>query len=139
MGRVTVRASAIGNTGTRLFTFLVDTGSTYVGLPQADIEKLGLPVVPGGPRKVQTATGIIEQHTYSAAVRLDGRVTPALVTEAPIPLIGYEILENLKMKVNPVTEELERAAEDEHMPPYLPFGLLLDDDETDANAEEGDS
>lgn len=124
-------ASAIGTTGTRLFTFLVDTGSTYVGLPKADIEALGLPVVPGGPRKVRTATGIIEQHTYSTEIRLDGERTAALVMEAPIPLIGYELLENLKLKVNPVTEELEKAGEDEHMPPYLPFGLLLED-ETDA-------
>lgn len=136
MGRVTVRASVIGNTGTRLFTFLVDTGSTFVGLPIEDIEALGLPKAPGEPRRIQTAVGIIEQHAYASSVRLDGETTFALVTEAPVPLIGYEVLENLKLKVNPVTEELERAGEDEHMPPYFPYAFLVTDDD---EMEQGES
>ena len=135
MGRVKVSASVIGTNGTRVFTFLVDTGSTFVGLPKEDIEALGLPIVPGEPRKIQTATGIIEQRAYGSSIRLDGETTAALVTETPVPLIGYEVLENLKLKVNPVTEELEKAGEDEHMPPYFPYGFLLDDD---MDAEEGD-
>ena len=134
MGRVTVRASVIGNSGTRVFTFLVDTGSTWVGLPKEDIEALGLPTVPGEPRRIQTATGIIEQYAYGSSIRLDGETTAALVAETRVPLIGYGVLENLKLKVNPVTEELERAGEDEHMPPYLPFAFLVDDD---TDAEEG--
>ena len=30
--------------------------------------------------------------------------------------------------MNPVTEELEKAGEDEHMPPYFPYAFLVDDD-----------
>ena len=101
MGRVTVSASVIGNNGTRAFTFLVDTGSTWVGLPKEDIEALGLPLVPGEPRRIQTATGIIEQYAYGSSIRLNGEMTAALVTETPVPLIGYEVLENLKLKGEP--------------------------------------
>ena len=43
-----VRASAVGPNGARLFDFSVDTGSTFVGLPMADIEALGLPMVHDG-------------------------------------------------------------------------------------------
>ena len=78
-----------------------------------------------------TATGVIEQDTYGASIRLEEDTTPALVSEAPIPLIGFEVLENLRMKVNPITQELEKASEDEHMPPYMPFRLVLDPTETD--------
>ena len=138
MGRTTVRALAIGQNGTRWFNFLVDTGSTYVGLPMDDIEELGLPIIPGGRRKVMTTLGVIEQDTYGGAVRLEGDTTPTLVMESPVPLIGYETLENLRMKVNPVTQELEKAGEDEHMPPYMPFRLVLDrvEPETDPPQQE---
>ena len=133
MGRTTVRALAIGQNGTRWFDFLVDTGSTYVGLPMDDIEALGLPMITGGRRKVMTTLGVIEQDTYAGAVRLEGDTTPMLVMESPVPLIGYEVLENLRMKVNPVTQKLEKAGEDEHMPPYMPFRLVLDRTEPDTD------
>ena len=123
MGRTTVSALAIGPDGTRWFDFLVDTGSTFVGLPGEDIKTLGLPIVHAGRRKVLTATGVIEQDTYSAAIQLEGDITPALATEAPIPLIGFEVLENLRMKVNPVTQKLEKAGEDEPMPPFVRLNI----------------
>jgi predicted aspartyl protease len=121
MGRTTVEAFAIGPNGTRRFEFLVDTGSTFAGLPIEDIEALGLPMVHGGRRKVMTATGVIEQETYSGAIRLNGEVTPALVSEAPVPLIGVEVLQLLGMKVNPVTHKLEKPGEDEI--PYMALRL----------------
>lgn len=117
MGRTTVEALAIGDNGTRRFSFLVDTGSTYVGLPSQDIEALGLPLIPGR-RRTMTDAGVIEKSVYGASIRLEGDEAPALVMESPVPLIGYEVLENLRMKVNPVTRELEKAPPDEHMPPY---------------------
>lgn len=119
MGRITVQALAIGENGTRSFSFLVDTGSTYVGLPTEDIEALGLPLIPGGQRRTITDAGVVEKSTYGASIRLEGDTTAALVMESPIPLIGYEVLENLRMKVNPITQELEKAPPDEHMPPYV--------------------
>lgn len=122
MGRTTVHALAIGQNGTRWFDFLIDTGSTFVGLPREDIEALGLPRVPGGIHEVMTATGVIEQDTYTSGIQTDGNTTPALVSESPVPLIGVEVLERLRMKVNPVTQKLEEAGEDD-MPPYMPLRL----------------
>ena len=123
MGRTVVRASAIGENGTRLFDFLIETGATYVGLPKEDIEALGLPLLPGGRHTALTANDVVEQDGYGAAIRIDGRIAHAIVTEAPIPIIGYDVLENLKLKVNPVTRKLESAADDEHMPPYALLGV----------------
>ena len=118
MARTMVRASAIGTTEIRLFNFLVDKGATYVGLPKEDIEALGLPLLPGGRHKALTANGVVERDSYGAAKRLDGEIAHTVATESPIPIIGYNLLENLKLKVNPVTRSLERADDDEHMPPY---------------------
>jgi predicted aspartyl protease len=122
LGRTTVEAYAIGSNGTRRFDFLVDTGSTYVGLPLDDIEALGLPTIPGGRHKVMTPTGVIEQETYSGAIELEEYGTAALVSECPVPLIGVEVLERLGMKVNPVTQRLEKAGEDEDVP-YMTLRL----------------
>ena len=122
MGRTTVEAFAIGPNGTRSLEFLVDTGSTLVGLPPEDIEALGLPMIHGGRRKVLTATGVIEQETYSGTIELEEYGTAALVSECPVPLIGVEVLERLGMKVNPVTQKLEKAGEDEDVP-YMTLRL----------------
>ena len=118
MGRTTLEAFVTGENGVRSFEFLVDTGSTFVGLPIEDIEALGLHKVPGGVYRLITALGVTEGETYTAGVRIGDDRTPATVVVTPIPLIGYEVLENLRMKVNPVTQQLEKASEDEIMPPY---------------------
>ena len=119
MGRTTVEAFVTGERGTRRFNFLVDTGSTFVGLPLEEIEALGLPKIPGGALRLITALGVTENEAYGAGVRIGDDRTAATVVVTPIPLIGYEVLENLRMKVNPVTQQLERAPEDELMPPYV--------------------
>ena len=119
MGKVVARASVVGPNGTRLFNFLVDTGSTFVGLPMADIEALGLPIVHDGRHETRTAAGVIEQDAYVGGVRIEGNTTPAFVSEAPIPLLGYEVLEKLRYKVNPVTHEIEKVPDDEIAPPYV--------------------
>ena len=119
MGRITVQALAIGENGTRSFSFLVENGSTYVGLPMEDIKALGLPIIHGGQREVLTDAGIVEQDTYVASIRLEPDVAPALVIESSVPTISWGVLENLRMKVNPITQKLEKAPPDEHMPPYM--------------------
>ena len=119
MGRTKVEAFVTGENGVRRFEFLVDTGSTFVGLPLDDIEALGLPKIPGGALRMITALGVIENETYAAGVRIGDDRTAATVVVTPIPLIGYEVLENLRMKVNPITQQLEKAPEDEIMPPFM--------------------
>ena len=121
MGRTQVEAAVIGPESEGSYTFLADTGSTHVGLPVAEIERLNLYKLPGGTMRVLTAQGTVEYDSYAAYVRIDGNTTAALVLPSPIPLIGYEVLENLRLKVNPVTGELEPVPPEEPSPPYQLF------------------
>lgn len=118
MGRTEVKAVIIGPQGEREFTFLVDTVSTFLGLPEEAIEELGLLPVPDGRRRVRTANGVVERNTYGAYGRLEGAGFITAVMAAPIPLIGYELLESMRFKVNPVTQSLERVGDEEMGPPY---------------------
>mgnify|MGYP003928309105 FL=1 len=117
-GRTEVRATVIGEKETREYTFLVDTGATNLALPIEKIEALGLPQGPGKLR-LMSATGFVEVNTYFAGGALMGQGFSAILVPASIPLIGYELLENLRFRVNPLTQEIEKAPEDEAHPPYL--------------------
>ena len=118
MGRTEVRAKVIGDNETREYTFLVDTGATYLSLPLEEIEALGLQQTRGKIR-LMSATGIVEVDTYFADGELMGQEFGAILVPASIPLIGYELLENLRFRVNPVTQEIEKVPDDEVHPPYL--------------------
>jgi len=119
MGRTLVTATIIGPKATKEYSFLVDTGSTRMGLPIGEIEELGLTLIPGGKRRFIAATGLLELDTYVALGRLGGVGFSATVIPTPVPLLGYEILESLRFRVNPVTQQLEEVPEDEPHPPYL--------------------
>ena len=122
MGRTFATATIIGAAEAREYEFLVDTGATHVGLPENELEELGLAPIPNGVISVRTANGVIEQQTYWALGEIEGRGFGATVTQAPIPLIGYHLLQAMRYRVNPVTESLERLPEDEFGPPYLLLG-----------------
>ena len=122
MGRTLATATIIGATASREYEFLVDTGSTFVGLPQREIDDLGLTPVLYGVRETLTQTGVIEQQIYSATGIIDGRGFACSVTESPIPLIGYHLLQTMRYRVNPVTESLERLPPEELGPPYRLIG-----------------
>ena len=113
-----MQARIIGDRETREYTFLVDTGATYLALPPEEIESLGLRQSRGTVR-LMSATGIIEVNTYFADGELMGQEFGAILVPAPTPLIGYELLENLRFRVNPVTQQIEKVPEDEVHPPYL--------------------
>ncbi|MCE2457287.1 MAG: aspartyl protease family protein [Dehalococcoidia bacterium] len=119
MGRTFATTTIIGAAETREYEFLVDTGATHIGLPQEELDELDLSPIPNGVISVRTANGIIEQQSYWALGEIDGRGFGATVTQAPIPLIGYHLLQTMRYRVNPVTESLERLPEDEFGPPYL--------------------
>ena len=128
MGRTSVTATIVGERETKEYEFLVDTGATYVGLPAPEIDQLGLTPVRNGRMRLLTATGVVERSTYSAHGEVRGRGFAATVTEASVPLIGYELLENLRLRVNPVTRALEDVPDEDLGPPYqlcgsLPSGL----------------
>jgi predicted aspartyl protease len=118
VGRTEAQAKVIGERETREYTFLVDTGATYLALPAEEIEALGLRQSRGRLR-LMSATGIVEVNTYFADGELMGQEFGAILVPASIPLIGYELLENLRFRVNPVTREIEKVPEDEAHPPYL--------------------
>ena len=125
MGRTFVEGIISGPLDTRRYSFLVDTGAALMGLPMEEIEALGLPQVPDGRMRFLTATGIVELETYSITGRVlvdrpRGNGFTAMVAPAPIPLIGYERLQNMRLRVNPVTELLEDVPDDVvNHPPYM--------------------
>ena len=118
MGVTEVQARVFGANETREYTFMVDTGSTYLGLPQEEIEYLGLPQGLGIVR-LMTATGVAEVSPYFADGELYGQPFSALLVPMASPVMGYELLQNLRYKVNPVTHEIERVPDDVRHPPYL--------------------
>jgi predicted aspartyl protease len=118
MGVTQVQGKVIGETETREYTFLVDTGATYLGLPQEEIKALGLRQGQGKIR-LMSATGIVEVETYFADGELMGKQFGAILVPASTPLIGYGLLENLRFRVNPVTGQLETVPDDEVHPPFL--------------------
>ena len=118
MGRTEVQAKVIGEKEIREYTFLVDTGATYLALPAKEIETLGLRQTRGRLR-LMTATGVVEVDTYFSDGELMGEEFSAILVPASVPLIGYELLENLRFRVNPVTREIAKVPESEAHPPYL--------------------
>ena len=125
MGRTFVEAVIFGPSDTRRYSFLVDTGAALMGLPIEEIEALGLPMVPDGQTRFLTATGVVELDTYSITGRLivdrpRGNGFTVMVAPAPIPLIGYERLQNMRLRVNPVSEQVEDVPDDVvNHPPYF--------------------
>ena len=125
MGRTFVEAIIYGPSETRRYSFLVDTGAALMGLPVEEIEALGLPTVPDGQTRFLTATGVVELDAYSITGRVivdrpRGNGFTAMVAPAPIPLIGYERLQNMRLRVNPVSEQVEDVPDDEvNHPPYF--------------------
>ena len=118
MGRPEVQAKIIGESETREYTFLVDTGATYLALPMEEIEALGLQRGRGRLR-LMSATGIVEVDTYFSNGELMEEEFSAILVPASTPLIGYELLENLRYRVNPLTRQIEKVPEEEVHPPYL--------------------
>ncbi len=118
MGVTQVTAKVFGEHEEREYTFLVDTGSTYMTLPPDEIEGLELQPT-GGTVRLMSATGLVDVETYFAVGELMGQRFGALLVPASTPLLGYELLENLRFRVNPVTQQIERVPDDEIHPPYL--------------------
>ncbi|HUT33441.1 MAG TPA: retroviral-like aspartic protease family protein [Planctomycetota bacterium] len=94
---------------------IVDTGATYVCLPRAEIERLGLRFVQNAP--VRTANGRAVRRIFGRAeVGLLGRTTHLDIMEndedTP-PLIGCVLLELLDLVVDPKAGQITPNAEHE--------------------------
>ena len=118
VGLTEVQATIIGGIETKDYTFVVDTGATYLGLPIEEIDTLGLQRSSGIIR-VMTVTGVVEMDSYFAVGELNGERFGAMLIPTAEPLLGYELLQNLRYRVNPVTHEIERVPDNERHPPYL--------------------
>ena len=90
-----------------------------MGLPDNEIQELGLTAIPNGNRNFMTANGVVELSSYAAFGSLRDKGFNATVIPTPVPSIGYEILESMRLRVNPVTQQLEEVPEEEPYPPYL--------------------
>ena len=97
---------------------MIDTGSTYLALPMEEIEALGLDGGDWGSGRLISATGPVEVDTYFARGKLMGERFRAIMVPSVSPLLGYELLQNLRVKVNPVTHVIEKVADDEIHPPF---------------------
>jgi predicted aspartyl protease len=65
-----------------------------------------------------SATGLVDVETYFADGELMGQEFTAILVPAPTPLLGYELLQNLRFKVDPVTHKIEKVPDDEIHPPF---------------------
>jgi predicted aspartyl protease len=126
MGRTFVNGTIFGSFDTRQYSFFVDTGAAMMGLPMEEIEALGLETVIDGKRVFLTANGRVELDTYLIRGNIRGRGFAAMVAPSPVPLVGYEMLQDMRLKVNPVTEELEEVLEEDLGPPYMLIAVRQD-------------
>ena len=84
MGVTTVQARVFGELETREYEFMVDTGSTYLALPQDEIDALGI-VQSVGTVKLMSATGWVDAPTYFVNGELMGQMFGAILVPAATP------------------------------------------------------
>ena len=120
MGVTYAKGSITGQNEVREYDFLVDTGATWVGIPQADIDALGLDTVPNASAKLMMADGAIS-HTpiYVAIGMLEGTGFVNGAVPAAVPLVGHRLLQDLGFKVDLVGERIEKRPDGEIGPPFL--------------------
>lgn len=120
MGITYARGSITGRGETREYDFLVDTGATWLGIPQADIDALGLDTVPNAAAELPTADGsAVRSPVYVAVGMLEGTGFVNGAVPAAVPLVGYKLLQDLGFKVDLVNERIEPRPSDEIGPPFL--------------------
>lgn len=106
MGVTYARGSIAGKSETREYDFLVDTGSTWMTLPQDEIVELELEEIIGGDVVIETPTEIIHRHSYRASGTLEGATFEARIVPASRPMVGYELLQKLGFVVDLTAERI---------------------------------
>ena len=61
---------------------------------------------------------MVERQTYAPQDELAGKGVVATVIEAPIPIVCYELLESLRLRVSRVSKALEDVPDEDLAPPY---------------------
>lgn len=111
MGITYARGSIIGQSETREYDFLVDTGATWMTLPEIDVIELALPEIIGGDVIIETPTDIIRRRSYRASGTLEGVPFEARIVPANRPMVGYELLQMLGFVVDLTVERIVLSAE----------------------------
>ena len=111
VGETRVKVKVYGNSGSREIDALVDTGATFTKIQASIATEIG--IEPKYDTTVELADKrLVQRKLGLAEIEFDGIRRPVLVTVSPDteePLLGYTTLENLELKVNPVTRKLEKA------------------------------
>lgn len=124
MGIASTDIQIAGPADTRTYRFTVHKKLALLGLPQREIDALGLPPIPNGRQRFPTATGVVELDAYgiSGTVltgRPAGKGFAAMVVPAPRPAVGYTLLQDMGLRVNAARGEMEEVPDDEIHPPYF--------------------
>ena len=118
MALTQVQARILGEYEEREYTFIVDTAATYMALPPEEIQGLGLRPT-GATVRLMSATGLVDVETFFVTAELRGQKFAGIVVPSSSHLLGYELLQNLRYRVNPVSHDIEKVPDDEMYPPYL--------------------
>ena len=119
MGVTYAKGSITGRNEVREFDFLVDTGATWVGIPQEDIDALGLDTVPNADAALMADGTISRTPIYIAVGMLENTGFVNGAVPAAVPLVGYKLLQDLGFKVDLVNERIEPRPDGEIGPPFL--------------------
>ena len=105
MGVTYARGSITGRSETREYVFLVDTGATWISIPQVEIDRLGLEDT-GRVAEITTPAGVFHKPIFLATGTLEGVPFDTYLVEAYRPLVGYIPLQDLGFVVDLVEERI---------------------------------
>jgi len=131
MAHVYVDIEVVGSRGRRVLEkVLVDTGPTFTVLPPEVLEEVGAWRILVEAAEVKLGDGRrVKVELYAIGVKLGSRWSGTIVVSFPNakPVVGVRTLEDLGLKPNPITGELE-----EERPPgviYFYLARLYSDQE----------
>ena len=106
MGKTYARGRIDGRAFRWDFTFLVDTGATWIGLPQIYIDALGLEPIPGAVATIETGNGSIEKQLYNISGAIEGTEFLGVASDAPQFIVGYALLQEFGFIIDPEHERV---------------------------------
>jgi len=120
MTHVYADIEVVGSKGRRMLEkALIDTGATFTVIPKNIIEEIGALKIPIDSVEVELGDGRkVKAELYAVGVRLGERWGGTVVVSFPEArlVIGVRTLEDLGLKPNPVTGEIE-----EERPPGVSY------------------
>ena len=134
MGKTFANGVINGRAASQDFSFLVDTGATWLTLPPQAITRLELVVIPDQIAVITTPSDVLHLPLYRASGTLAGVAFDTRLVPAHRPRVGYELLQRLGFVVDLVTERIALRTEWRSSPPstrysprYQPEGSIMVD------------